>query len=470
MNVLLNPFLKFYIKFLNNFKIIFLELIHLGGDIIVKQYRDSLEAKLGKIRDAVNTKFKPTDPNSYNPYDLYATFDDSIILRNYEDSTYIEVPYTVDADGTVTLGDQVDVDEVYVTKQQVTNSMKHGVPFILINGIDDDSNKVYLWHVQSDKELPAYDMGLDKIQYDPEGIKNGLDGLVGTFVYDESQSAHNRKVNPEMRGRKVGKVVDKLYCNEYGGFAKVEVFDKDFDITMQEVIKNKQQGLPVKEGPSTELFANDGVKYGNNSLRVTDFTMNGLVWTDSPRDKSLGVCDVVTNSITKIKGDETVTDKLEIDREEYDALKEAQTELDELKPKYAKGEELYNDEKADHDKLKLEEADLRNQLVPIWTKQGEEKLEMVNSIIEKVPEAEKEAKREIYDSMTIEQLGEIVNSFPGEGSGSGRGFQGNGGTGRGNGGNDKPVFEDPEKQKKWEAAQNLPSTRSRHFVKKSEEE
>ena len=61
---------------------------------------------------------------------------------------------------------------------------------------------------------------------------------------------------------------------------------------------------------------------------------------------------------------------------------------------------------------------------------GEKKTEMVNSILETTPEAEKKDQKEILESMDLKQLGVIVNSLPN--NQNKRGIPGGNGTGREN--------------------------------------
>lgn len=298
-------------------------------------------------------------------------------------------------------------------KKTITNHMKQGTPFILINS--QEKSPTYRVLTQTLKELPAPDLGLDNIQYSEHAIQKGIKNLIGTFVYDETRSTHNKLSVPEMRGRKVAKVVNAGYCPEYGAYTDWEVFDNDFVETMKQAIDNKERGLPVYEGPSTELNAKKAERYGINNARVTDFDYNGLVWIDKPRDTSLGVCNVITNSIIESLEDNNMAEDIKefkLSKDEYDALKAKEAELEELKPKFENGLQLYNEGKNKYEALKTEKEDLFNQLVPVWTQQGEQKMAMVNSILETIPEADRATKKADLEKLDITGLGVIVNSLP----------------------------------------------------------
>jgi len=290
--------------------------------------------------------------------------------------------------------------------------LQHGHDLIPITNDNEEPHK-YLIHVQSTAELPAHDMGLDKIQFTSEAIQKGIESLVGTFIYDETRSNHNKRDIPEMRGRKVAKVVDTLYCPEHGGFVYAEPFDEEFKSTLNQAIDNRERGLPIKEGASTELIAHDGLRYDNNSLKVTDLSYNGLSWVDTPRDNLLGVCSV-NNSIKELMEAEDMPETqkeenvFQLTKEEYDELQQLKTDYDELKAQY---EGLKPEDFKEYGELLEEKEDLYKQLVPVWTAEGEKKMELVNSILETYPEAEREQATKTYEKMETEDLKVIVNSL-----------------------------------------------------------
>ena len=381
-------------------------------------------------------------------------------------------------------------------KQNVTNSMKSGAPLILLNSASE--NPVYRVLVQTDKELPAYDMGLNKIRYDQEAINNALNGLLGQFVYDETQSAHNHQINGGQAGHKFAKVVNSGFCPEYGAYTDWEVFDKGYIPLMNQYHDSWKRGLPIREGPSTELRVKEAQKYGDNNAEVTDMEYTGVVWIDNPRDNGLGVCSVV-NSIKEVLGDDNLTDKVEISKNEYDELiqakkdkKTAEEELETLKTDYKKGEGLYERGKTAFEKIKTELGEVKDQLKPFLEAQKTEKAALINSILEEDKKADKEELEKLdfnevkkitvinsiikekpakeqeklkteLETMSLEsleagiKLGSIItNQGPGASpahgvvnGGVGSGRQGGSGTGK--------LFKDPEKQRKYEEAQNLPS-------------
>jgi len=345
-----------------------------------------------------------------------ATFPDEglVIVKDWDKNQYFEIPYTIDGEN-VTLGDPkaTEHDELFITQEQINNSMKQGLPLILLNSNDD--NPVYRVLVQTPEELPAQDMGFDSIQYDENGIKEAINGLIGEYVYDDSQSNHSRIRNPTTNKKKFAQVVNAGYCPQYGGYTDWEIFDKEYVPLMEQALNSRNKGLPIKEGPSTEIKPKSGEKIGDNSLLLTEFEYNGINWDKNIRDKSAGVCSVVLNSLPKSIGGDNVTDEeiVKINKTEYDELVSAKGELDELKPKYEQGEKAYNKGKKLYDDLKEEEADLREQLLPVWTKQGELKEQMLNSILERVPEAEHDSMKEKLEKKDFSELEDmmILNSI-----------------------------------------------------------
>jgi len=440
-----------------------------------RKYSDSYEYTRDLIRAAVNETFK--DETGYNPYDLKATYpeDGIAILMNWSENKFYEVSYTIEGE-TVTLGElkETEHDESFITAEQINNSMKQGEPFILLNS--ETKNPVYRVLVQTPDELPAQDIGIDSVKYDEEGIKQAIGGLLGEYVYDRSQDNHSRLRNPKTPN-KFAQVVNTGYCPNYGGYTDWEVFDSTYVPLIEQALNSRNKGLPVKEGPSTEVVPKSVEKYGDNNVNFKEFKYNGLIWDKNPRDKSTGVCNVVLNSIPEnIKeGDGNLKEEIvNIKKDEYDALKQAKADYEALKPahedletKYKKGEELYNKGKAEFDKVKKEEGELREQLIPIWTKEGEVKEQMVNSIMEKVPEAEREAKRKDFEAMNVKQLeGVMVLNSLELPTGAGGVIEGTNPPATPGG----KQFDDPVKQKQWEDAQRLNAKQSKGVVKKVKKE
>lgn len=383
---------------------------------IERKYSSSLEYQRDLLRSAINTQFQ--DPiRGYCPYDIQATYpaDGLVVVKDWDKNQYFEIPYSIEND-QLTLGDPkvTDHDELFITQEQINNSMKQGKPFILLNNTDE--NPVYRVLVQAPNELEASDMGLNKIKYAEDGIKEAIDGLLGEYVYDKSQSNHGKLRDGVSNEKKFAQIVNTGYCPEYGGYTDWEVFDKDYVPLIEQALNSRQKGLPVKEGPSTEIKPRAGEKYGDNSLLLTEFDYNGIVWDKNPRDPMAGVCSVVLNSLPDKIGGDNVTDEIvKINKDKYDRLVKAENDFKELKPvheqlktDYADGEKAYNNGKKLYDDLKKEEADLKKQLIPVWTQQGELKEQMLNSIMEKIPEAEREVKRPEFEKMDIKDLENVM--------------------------------------------------------------
>ena len=378
---------------------------------IERKYSNSLEYQQNQLRAAVYDKFNSTDFN----YDIIATFPDEniIMVKDWSKQEYYEIPYTVEED-QITLGDPktTEHDEMFITKEQIVNSMKQKEPFILLNS--ETKNPVYRLLVQTPDELPAHDMGLkgiDTIQYSEEGMKEAISKLDGKFVYDDSQSNHSRIRNPQgnKNRKQFAQIVNTGYCPNYGAYTDWEIFDQDYVPLIEQALNSRQKGLDMGEGPSTEIIPKSGTKNGN-TLLLTDFEYNGINWDKNPRDKSTGVCSVVLNSLPEKIGGNNVTDEeiVKINKTEYDELVNAKSELDELKPQHEQLKTDYADGEKEFKKVKDDRDDMFKQMVPVWTKQGELKTEMLNSIMEKIPESEREAKRPEFEKMDIKDLENVM--------------------------------------------------------------
>jgi hypothetical protein len=142
--------------------------------------------------------------------------------------------------------------EVITITNKLKKEMQDKKPLILLN-TTPESNPTYRVLLQTPRELPAYDMGYNSIKYNPDTIKSKIKQLEGQFIYDETQTAHNKRKTPENRGHRFAKVINTGYCPEYGGYGDITVFDSDYHDLLKEVYESTRDGLPVHEGISTEL-------------------------------------------------------------------------------------------------------------------------------------------------------------------------------------------------------------------------
>lgn len=312
------------------------------------------------------------------------------------------------------------------------DNMLKGHDLILIND-DKDENPKYRILVQTPGELDYSDMGIGKINYKEEAIKEAMSSLVGYDIVDEL-TEHERKLG--IKPKSFAHIYNTGYCPKYGGFADIEVFNDDYKPVLANMLKHKDT---TKRKFSTEVNPLDILKVDKKAFDLNKYNYNGIVMTTRPRDEKTGLCDVIVNS-KDFKEDETVTDEIKLTQEQYDELLQAKADKEDLETKYQKGKELYDNLKPEDFKefneLLTEKEDLYNQLVPVWTKDGEMKMELVNSLVEKLPEDEKEEAKAKFESMDMESL-KLVNSFkPTEPA---PGF-----TGRGVGSVNKPEDNDKE--------------------------
>lgn len=84
------------------------------------------------IRVAVEAAMEEAYPGEgYSPTWIRLTFPDSVIYENWEEGKTYELPYSIDEEGNVTLGEPVEVQEQYVEKKLEvfkTKSMEHEPP------------------------------------------------------------------------------------------------------------------------------------------------------------------------------------------------------------------------------------------------------------------------------------------------------------------------------------------------------
>lgn len=327
-----------------------------------------------------------------------------------------------------------------MTKSDIKTQMTQKIPFILLN-TKEDTDPTYRLLLQTSQPLPAHDMGYKQVNYNPKTIKTKIKQLEGHYLYDETQTAHNKRKTPENRGHRFAKITNTGYCPEYGGYGDVTVFDSDYHELMKQTYQSIQDGLPVHEGPSTEMQVTNASVDGDNNLQVDDWDYTGIVWDNHPRD-NVGVCKIM-NSIGEVLEDKTMTDDMiKLSKTEYDELLQArqdkqklesdltnlQTMYDNGKTEYQKGKELY-------DTLVTKAEALEKEITPYRAWLETQKDTLVNSILNSIPEADRDTKKEELDKMTIGQL-EIMNSLPG--SPGERGTpEGAGATNAGTGGDDE---------------------------------
>ncbi|KZX16639.1 hypothetical protein MBCUT_06770 [Methanobrevibacter cuticularis] len=390
---------------------------------ITKKYEDSQEHFKSRLQEAVNNKFWNEEDDI--TYWVHATYPDAVIIHSYKGDEYFEVPYIVQND-EILLGEPKETHSLF-SSEQIINQMKQGKEFIVLN--NKTENPVYRVLVQTNNELPAHDMGFDKIKYSPEAQKEAIGDLLGEFVYDDSQSNHQRLQNPKQEPKKFAKVIKTGYCPEYGAYTDWEVFDHDYVEIMNQLVDSKERNIPIREGPSTEVIPTKVERYDTNSVLVTKEKFNGITWVKNPRDAEAGICQIVNNlNLEDINmSDNPEENKIEVNKEEYEKLKAdkeaAENEVVDLKAKLENPleEEGDVDPKVAELESKLDEANskiekMEGTIQPLETQINEEKAQVVNSLLDVVPEADKTNMKTFYEGKDLPELKilqkQIVNSMP----------------------------------------------------------
>jgi hypothetical protein len=343
-----------------------------------------------------------------------------------------------------------------MTNNDIKTQMTEQVPFILLN--TESKTPSYRLLIQTPKPLPGHDKGYNSVQYDESKIKEKVKQLKGKFVIDETQSGHNKRKPPENRGHKFAKITKTGYCPDYGAYADVKVFDKNYHDLLKETYNSIQDGLPIHEGPSTETDVTRAHTDKSNNLFIDDWDYTGIVWDNNPRD-NVGVCKIL-NSIEEVLEDNNMTeDMIKLSKDEYDELLQfkqdkakLESDLDALGAKYKDGEKQFLDGKKLYDEIKEKADTLEEEIKPYKDWLASQKTSLVDGILNSIPEAEREEKKTELDGMTIDQL-KIMNSLPGHSGGQGT-AEGNGATNaNGNTGNDDDF--DPENDPTMKALEKM---------------
>lgn len=445
--------------------------------------KDSFEALKNKLQSVINDKFSPEEPYKY---EIQSTWPDKniVIVKDWNEGKFFEIPYSKNINGELEIGEATEATNIYVaTKENLLNSMKEGQNLILING---GSKPRYRALVQTPGVLNYEDMGMGDFEYTEEAIKGAMNSLVGTQIFDDTLPNHAK-----VQGQTpipFADVVTGGYCPNYGGYIDFDVFRPEYVPTMENAFDKLNNGLKVKQGFSTEPIISKTEKVADDNYKIHEMTYDGIVWTNRPRDPKAQLCDVIlNNSKFDFKGDDNLT-KIEIEQEDYDALKAKAAKADQLEEDYSKGEQLYNKGKELYNKAQTKITELTDTLNPFLEAQETQKTELINSILEVEPEMKKEdlEKMDFNGVKKIQLINSIVAKQPKgeqsevktrlealeidginnlvefgllnstEGGGTTGGVVG-GSRGRGRPSKDKPLFSDPEKQAQYEAAQNLPS-------------
>jgi hypothetical protein len=145
-------------------------------------------------------------------------------------------------------------------------------------------------------------------------------------------------------------------------------------------------------------------------------------------------------------------DMIKLSKTEYDELLQARQDKQKLESdftllqtKYKNGEQEYLKGKELYDTLVTKAEALEEEITPYRAWLDTQKDTLVNSILNSIPEADRDVKKEELDKMTIGQL-EIMNSLPG--SPGARGTpEGNGASNAGTGDEDSGMsFEEYQKR------------------------
>jgi hypothetical protein len=326
--------------------------------------------------------------------------------------------------------------------------------FTVVNS-QDGSEKRFRVLVQTDKELPSPDLPVNSIKYTGDSIANAIDGLVGKMVYDNTNDGHSRKQGRKSKSR-IFAQVDNAFYKDGKGYVDLDVFDDEYLPLMKQLQKSHSKGLKTNEGFSTTLKINDGYVTKDNRYVTKKYNYKGLDFVNSPRDADSSVVDLIVNSLPvevdfmvedgsngggNPQGGETVVppvvqptfvnpvgeDQMIINRSDYDLLMKNQKDLQ----KYLETEEgkkieeakqafdevnnsldtANTDLEAANQKIKDLEAEkkaLEEELKPVQEAMKINHETMVNSILEKLPEAEREAAKPHYSKMDYEGL-EMIN-------------------------------------------------------------
>jgi hypothetical protein len=245
----------------------------------VKSEDESYDAIMSAISAAINSKYR--GPDGYSPVWLKLTFPDSCIIENWEEDKLYELPYSIDEEGNVTLGEPVEVQEQYVEKKLEvfkTKAYEHEEPA--------DYKKKNVKGSESMDETKVQEMIDNSVKKSNDELFDKIKGLVQP---DEDP----KDPNPS------------------------EVKAIDEDLLTDKVTKGVLKALGIEEEEETpqdngKLVIMDAKTFEDNQSELVKKTILGIVEAreGTRKSKSLGGSKFETPSEKEEKVEKTATGKM----------------------------------------------------------------------------------------------------------------------------------------------------------------
>lgn len=302
--------------------------------------------------------------------------------------------------------------------------MEDKKPFILLNSEKNDKFRAL---IQSPGVLNYPEFGDVELDYTPESIKKAMNGLVGQQIADGSHFSVNG-------GNEFATIYNSGYCPKYGGYVDFEVFRDEYIPLFENIAKNIQEkGIYPKKGFSTEPNILNAKPTGPRSASIQDMEFEGLVWTDRPRDKKTGICQVLLNELPeKLRGDQNMgNEDKTVPKAQYDQVVSKVTDLtsdktdltsqlDVKKSALEKLQGQYDEIKTNYEKAKTKITELTDQLKPYLEGETEAKKPIVNELVKDLEGDAKTAAEKKFMAMDmpiLQILGKrVLNEEPEGGS------------------------------------------------------
>lgn len=246
---------------------------------VTRTEEESYDAIMSAISAAINSKYG--GPDGYSPVWLKLTFPDSCIIENWEEDKLYELPYSIDEEGIVTLGEPVEVMEQYVEKKLEvfkTKAYEHEEPA--------DYKKKNVKGSESMDETKVQEMIDNSVKKSNDELFNKIKGLVQP---DEDP----KDPNPS------------------------EVKAIDEDLLTDKVTKGVLKALGIEEEEETpqdngKLVIMDAKTFEDNQSELVKKTILGIVEAreGTRKSKSLGGSKFETPSEKEEKVEKTATGKM----------------------------------------------------------------------------------------------------------------------------------------------------------------
>ena len=220
---------------------------------VTRNEDSSYEALSSKIRAAINSKFST---ENRNPFNVRRTWPDAVIAESWDDDKLYEIPYTINIDGNVELGEPKEQSVAYVEKMTQFYSN-------MIKDIGDDKL------TDKDKSIPE---GMDKdfVQKIKDAGEDGKEFIKGLLGIDSDPDPDTEAAtNSGTSNDDILKRLDTLEQNDYKKDKVIKTLKKDIS-DKDDLIKSQGDTIKTLTDKDTDKEHKGLVKHALDLTKTID--------------------------------------------------------------------------------------------------------------------------------------------------------------------------------------------------------